>query len=131
MKPSQITELPEMLHSLAEDIPALPDFKGLPSIYKLQMAWDDERNTLHVSAQHDGASHDDDLAIIENLSTWAAAIGGVLLLGEEARTSASHGYYWRRLSALAVLPNGLLFEVWDHLVYPVPADASAPELASA
>lgn len=130
MNPKQITELPAMLRAMADSIPSLPDFEGLPSICNLKLSWDNERNALHIAAQHSGARHDDDLSIIANLNTWASAIGGVLLLGDEVRNAASQGYYWRSLSTLAVLPNGVLFEVWDHLQYPIPADAAASEFAA-
>jgi hypothetical protein len=125
MKPSEITVLPGELRQMAEAIESLPDLDTLPPLCDLGLKWDREADALLLSGQLSTVF--DDMRIIGDLNTWAAAIGGSLLLGDENSTSID-GLYWRRLTVLARLSNGLLFEVWDHLNYTVPA-ASEPATA--
>jgi hypothetical protein len=126
MKPSEISVLPGELRRMAEAIESLPDFDTLPPLCQLSLSWDDEAGALLLSGQL--ATVFDDMRIISDLNAWAAAIGGSLLLSEEHRTSLD-GRCWRRLTVLALLPGGLLFEVWNHLYYPAPAAAPEPVAA--
>jgi hypothetical protein len=119
MDASRITELPALLRSLADDITTLPNFADLPEIANVRVLWDDDAQSLKLSAQYAHALNDD-LTQIADLNAWAAALGGVLLLGDEVATPA---YYWRSLTATAALPGGLRVEIWTHLHYQIPTGA--------
>lgn len=120
MDASRIADLPALLRAMADDVTALPDFADLPKVVNLRIEWDKAADTLKLTAQHAGQFGHDDLDIIADLNTWAAALGGVLLLGKEV---ASSDCYWRSLTATAALPGGFLIEVWDHLTYEIPTAA--------
>ena len=123
MKPSEITVLPGELRLMAEAVENLPAFDTLPPLCRLlSLKWDNEADALVLSGQLSTVF--DDMKIISDLNTWATALSGSLLLGDENPTSID-GLYWRRLTVLARLSNGLLFEVWDHLNYTAP-EASEP-----
>jgi hypothetical protein len=121
MDASRIAELPGLLRTLADDVAALPDFSELPKVVNLRVGWDQAADTLKLTAQYAyGYGSGDDLDVIADLNTWAAALGGGLLLGDEVETPE---YYWRSLSAVAALPGGFLVEVWTHLHYQIPTGA--------
>ena len=117
MQPSKVTEIPAMLRQMAQAVESLPDFRTLPTLHNLSLKWDNDSDALMLSGQLAAVSGD--MKIISQLNTWATALCGSLLLGDENSTSID-GLYWRRLTVLARLSNGLLFEVWDHLNYTVP-----------
>jgi hypothetical protein len=119
MDVSRITDLPALLRSMADDVATLPDFADLPKVVNVRVLWDEDADTLKLSAQYAHALNDD-LTQIADLNTWAAALGGVLLLGDEVATPA---YYWRSLTATAALPGGFLVEIWTHLHYQLPTGA--------
>ncbi len=120
MDATRIAELPALLRSMADDVATLPDFADLPKVVNLRVEWDKTADTLKLTAQHAGHFGQDDLDIIADLNTWAAALGGHLLLGDEVISSDC---YWRSLTATAALPGGFLIEVWDHLTYEIPTGA--------
>ena len=120
MDVSGIAELPALLRSMADDVANLPDIATLPKIVNLRVEWDKSADTLKLTAQRATQFGQDDLDIIADLSAWAAALGGHLVLGSEVEY---RDYYWRSLTATVALPGGFVFEVWDHLVYHLPTGA--------
>ena len=120
MDASRIAELPALLRSMADDVATLPDFTTLPKVVNLRVGWDKDADTLKLSAQAAGRFGETDFDIIADLNTWAAALGGHLILGDEV---AAPDHFWRSLTATAVLPGGFLVEVWDHLNYQIPTGA--------
>lgn len=120
MNASRIAELPALLRSMADGVANLPDVTTLPKVVNVRVEWDKSADTLKLTAQRATQSGQDDLDIIADLNQWAAALGGHLLLGNEVEY---RDYYWRALTATAVLPGGFVFEVWDHLVYHLPTGA--------
>ena len=122
MKPSEIAVLPGELRLMAEAVERLPDFEPLPSLYALKFAVEYPSGSLVLRGQLWCA---DDFETIAQLNTWAAAIGGSLLLGDE-HEDACDGSFWRQLSVLKPLSGGLLFEVWGLLHYSASADSREP-----
>ena len=68
---------------------------------------------------------------INAVRTWAVAIGGVVLLGDEIDPGTDYAH--RKLFALLPLPSGGLFEVWTSLydLGHAPDQAPAAELIPA
>lgn len=120
MDASGISELPTRLRAMADGVAHLPDVTSLPKVVNVRVEWDKSADTLKLTAQRATQFAQDDLDIIADLNTWAAALGGHLLLGNEVEY---RDYYWRSLTATAVLPGGFLIEVWDHLTYHLPTGA--------
>lgn len=87
------------------------DLATLPDIGCVMVDSDFRDGGMRGKAQYfaHGAS---DLDVIHAIRTWAVALGGVVLLGDEK----THGFKpFRQIAAVLRLPSGVMFEVWSHL----------------
>lgn len=86
------------------------DLASLPKIWCVQVAPDFHNDGLTGKAQL--YTRSTELDAIDAIRTWAAALGGVVLLGDEVIYG---GGSFRDITAVLRLPSGAVFEVWDHL----------------
>jgi hypothetical protein len=106
----------------ATDLLSSLDQPGLPPLCAVSVGHDFTADALSARAQL-SAHFPTELDAIDAIRTWALALGGVVLLGDE---NPGFNRPYRELTACLPLPSGGLFEVWDMLhdlhSAPVPAD---------
>jgi hypothetical protein len=129
MNDSESLRLLATLREVTELLASL-DLTALPGVAAIQVDTDfrqgGQRGRVQIYARGT------DLDIIDAIRTWAVALGGEVLLGDEV--AHSRGAY-RQIAAVLPLPSGGKFMVWDHLseLHPSPewTPADSPELIAA
>lgn len=129
MNDSESLRLLATLREITELLAGL-DLTALPGVAAIQVDTDfrqgGQRGRVQIYARGT------DLDIIDAIRTWAMALGGDVLLGDEV--THSRGNY-RQIAAVLPLPSGGKFMVWDHLseLRPSPewTPADSPELIAA
>ena len=124
MNPIRLVDLPAALRNAAHALSALPDLATLPAIAEVELSWDKDADALKLAAQL--RSHTGNEMILNDVQAWAEALHTGVYQEPETHTSFDHGYLWQRVSAAVTLPGGTLFEVWDHLHYPLDSRAPIP-----
>jgi hypothetical protein len=115
----------QLLGSMAEvaDLLGRLDLASLPAVYSIAVKpHRGEPGVIDGAAMLGFGGTERDR--IDAIRTWADAIGGVVLLGDEIDPGTD--YASRRLSAVVPLPSGGLFEVWVTLIDLHPADDWTP-----